>query len=345
MDKNTFEDDFADILEHLDLSGSDSDSGNTGNNSEQGKDSAKSSNMTDILNSEDLFELSHLVDSEGSEEENQDLFDSGDEGGNQDLFDSDDEGDNQDLFDGDDQNLLDVDVDDDDGYDDLDLFEDDDEYDDPDLFAADDDTSPVYDDSEPSDAAVEREVENALSTVFGKPFSWKRELLSWVMMFVCAFLIAFVIDHFIIVNATVPTGSMQNTIMAGDRMIGWQFAYLFSEPERGDVIIFDYPDDPSQKYVKRIIGLPGETVTITDGLIYIDDASEPLEEDYLPEEWVWENDGYVFNVPSGSYLVLGDNRNNSHDARFWTNPYVTKDAILGKALFCYWPLNSIKKIN
>ncbi|MBE5921655.1 MAG: signal peptidase I [Lachnospiraceae bacterium] len=164
-------------------------------------------------------------------------------------------------------------------------------------------------------------------------------------MFVCAFAIAFIIDNFFIVNATVPTGSMQNTIMAGDRMIGWRLSYKMSEPERGDVIIFKYPDDPSQKYVKRVIGLPGETVTITKGNIYINDDTEPLVEDYLPENWVWKNDGFTFIVPQDCYFVLGDNRNNSHDARSWTNTYVTKDAILGKALFCYWPLDSIKKID
>ncbi|MCD8118967.1 MAG: signal peptidase I [Lachnospiraceae bacterium] len=192
---------------------------------------------------------------------------------------------------------------------------------------------------------IEKEVDRTLRKTFGRPFSWKRELISWVAMFAFAFLLAFVIDNYLIVNATVPTGSMQNTIMAGDRMIGWRLSYVFSEPERGDIIIFEYPDNPEEIYVKRVIGLPGETVTITDGKIYINDSTEPLEEDYLPEEWVWKNSGYTFVVPEDSYLCLGDNRNNSHDARSWTNTYVTKDAILGQAILCYWPMEDFGWLN
>lgn len=145
-------------------------------------------------------------------------------------------------------------------------------------------------------------------------------------------------------------------------MFGNRLVYKHSDPKRFDVVVFKYPVDESEDYIKRVIGLPGETVTIEDAKIYINDSEEPLQENYLPEEWVIENDGYVFEVPENSYLVLGDNRNVSADARFWAEEaidygvansyeeaeqytYVSKDKIEGKAMFIYWPFNHIRLLS
>lgn len=174
--------------------------------------------------------------------------------------------------------------------------------------------------------------------------SWQRELLSWIMTFVIAIGAALLLKNFVIINATVPTGSMENTIMPEDDLLGFRLSYVFSEPERGDVVIFKFPDDESQKFIKRIIGLPGEKVVIRDAKIYINDSEEPLDEPYLKEEWVVANDGFEFQVPEGCYLVLGDNRNDSRDARYWINTYVTKDQIIGKAEFIYYPFDHIKSL-
>ena len=133
--------------------------------------------------------------------------------------------------------------------------------------------------------------------------------------------------------------------MTHDRLIGFRFAYWFEEPQRGDIILFEYPVDETQIYIKRVIGLPGETVEIRDGHIYIDGSEKPLEEDYLKETWIWENDGYTFEVPEGCYFMMGDNRNNSLDARFWDNKFVAKNKIVAKVLFCYYPFNRIGKVN
>ncbi|MDY5577786.1 MAG: signal peptidase I [Lachnospiraceae bacterium] len=183
-------------------------------------------------------------------------------------------------------------------------------------------------------------------------FNLKAEIISWIKMFVAAAIIAFVIVEFIIINATVPTGSMEKTILPGDRILGSRLTYLFSEPERGDIIVFKYQFEENTDYVKRIIGLPGETVTIQNGEIYIYEGEKliegPLKEDYINGEWIMKNDGYTFTVPEGRYLVLGDNRNNSKDARWWydeiylngdcseSDIYVSKDQILGKVYFRYW---------
>ena len=177
-----------------------------------------------------------------------------------------------------------------------------------------------------------------------EPHSALRELLSWVLTFALAIGAAFLIKNYLIINADVPTGSMENTIMPGDRLIGNRLAFLKDTPERGDVVIFHYPDDEEELYVKRVIGLPGEEVRIDDGKIYIDGSETPLEEDYLKEEWTVATGPYLFEVPDDCYLVLGDNRNDSWDARYWDNKYVSIDKILGKGEVIYWPLQDIGKI-
>lgn len=174
--------------------------------------------------------------------------------------------------------------------------------------------------------------------------SWKKEILGWVLPLVAGIFAAFLIKNYIIINARVPSGSMENTIMTGDRLIGNRLAYLNSNPERGDIVIFHYPDNEEEIYVKRVIGLPGETVEIRDAKIYINGSEEPLEEPYLKEEWFLNPGPYEFQIPENSYLVLGDNRNNSLDARYWTNKYVAKDKILGQAVFAYWPYSSFGKL-
>lgn len=166
---------------------------------------------------------------------------------------------------------------------------------------------------------------------------WKKEIKSFALTLLITLAVVFVLKNYVIINANVPTGSMENNIMPGDNILGFRLAYLKEGPERGDIIFFYFPDDETQYYVKRVIGLPGETVTILDGKIYIDDATEPLEEPYLKEEWTNGTGPYVFEIPEDSYLCLGDNRNRSADAREWNNPYVAKEKIIGKALFTYFP--------
>lgn len=176
-----------------------------------------------------------------------------------------------------------------------------------------------------------------------KPVDWKRELLEWVVMLVVAVGLAFVINTFLIVNARIPSGSMERTIMTGDRVVGSRLVYKWGEPERFDIVVFHFPDDEKQLFIKRIIGLPGETVTVIDGKVYINDSTEPLDDSFIPEPMIGSYG--PFEVPEGCYFMMGDNRNNSHDSRFWRNPYVSKDKILGKAYFRYWPLNQMGMVD
>ena len=164
-----------------------------------------------------------------------------------------------------------------------------------------------------------------------------KKILSTVKTTLIAFLLALFVVTCIIINAVIPSESMEKTIMTGDRLIGNRLAYginlqigdkqIFKkmrDPKRFDIIIFRYPDDESELYIKRIIGLPGETVEIKDGDVYIDGSKKPLDDSFTAEK------------TEGSF-VMGDNRNCSYDSRFWDNTYVRFDEILGKAVFRYYP--------
>ncbi|MCI9005160.1 MAG: signal peptidase I [Lachnospiraceae bacterium] len=166
-----------------------------------------------------------------------------------------------------------------------------------------------------------------------KKKTFLKELRSNVITVVVALLIGFFLSKYIIANAQVPSGSMETTVMAGDRIIVNRLAYAFGEPQRGDIVTFIYPDDGETLYLKRIMGLPGETIEGIDGVIYINGS--PLSQDYTSE--VFEEDFGPFQVPEGCYFMMGDNRNDSWDSRFWENQFVEKDAIIGKAAFSYYP--------
>lgn len=168
-----------------------------------------------------------------------------------------------------------------------------------------------------------------------KVHSRAKAVWEYVQVFIIAAVLALFCSRVLIVNANIPSGSMENTIYPGDRLIGFRLAYLMKEPERKDIILFRFPDDESQIFIKRVIGLPGETVRVEDGKVYINDSDEPLEEPYLKE--TMEGSFGPYEVPENSYFVMGDNRNNSRDSRYWEDPFVEKDQILAEAMFQYFP--------
>lgn len=167
-----------------------------------------------------------------------------------------------------------------------------------------------------------------------KPVTFWSEVLSYVKILVAAVIIAFIFSRYIIVNAEVPTGSMKSTIMEHDKLIGFRLSYLFSEPKRGDIVIFKYPDNEAQNYVKRVIGTPGDVVQIKDGHVYIN--GDLLDEDYLYEPMQNSSIEETYVVPEGYYFMMGDNRNSSLDSRYWKNTYVAKNKIIAKVIFRYY---------
>ena len=162
----------------------------------------------------------------------------------------------------------------------------------------------------------------------------KTEIKEWIIVIEIAVILAVILNMFLVVNAVIPSASMETTIMTGDRIFGNRLAYINSDPQRGDIIIFRFPDDEKQLFIKRVIGLPGETLFIQDGKVYINGSDTPLDEPYVNGDPL--GDYGPVTVPEGAYFMLGDNRNNSADSRYWNNPFVYRDKILGKAFFRYY---------
>ena len=173
----------------------------------------------------------------------------------------------------------------------------------------------------------------------------KNEIIGWAKIFAMAFVMAIIITQFIIMKTEIVSGSMIPELEVNDRVIGNRLAYLFSDPERGDVIFFEYPlswkeldaidpeltycidpelgdiepryHDESNIFVKRIIGLPGDKVEIRKGKVYINDSETPLDEPYVNGKTKGNYGPYY--VPENCYFCLGDNRSISADSREWDN--------------------------
>lgn len=171
---------------------------------------------------------------------------------------------------------------------------------------------------------------------------WK-VVLEYVRVIAIGALIAFLLCKFVIINAVIPTRSMVSTINVGDRLIGLRIPYYFTDPKRGDVVIFKAPEatgeDAGQLYIKRVIGLPGETIVIKDGIAYLQNEDGRIKIDN--QDWWNKNeepnaDGKEKTIVLGDneYFMMGDNRNHSSDSRVW-GP-VTRKAILAKAWLRYY---------
>lgn len=161
-----------------------------------------------------------------------------------------------------------------------------------------------------------------------------KEIFSWIKTIALAVILAGLVNSFLIVNAEVPTGSMESTIMTGDRILAMRTSYWFSDPEAGDVAVFRYPDDPTGEtlYVKRIIGVGGDVITVEGGDVFVN--GEVLVEPYINE--ITEGDFGPYTVPENMYFMMGDNRNRSEDSRYWENQFVEEDQILGKVVLRYY---------
>jgi signal peptidase I len=176
-----------------------------------------------------------------------------------------------------------------------------------------------------------------------KEHSHWRTTAFWLRDLVISLLIAFVLIVFIYQPVKVEGTSMMPALTDQERIFINKFTYRFGlgAIERGDMVVFSFPQDQSKSYIKRVIGLPGDTVEIDRGTVIVN--GKPLREPYVPEEYRDRQSMGPRVIPPDSYFVLGDHRSSSNDSRAWGN--VGRENIYGKAVFVYWPLDKIGRLH
>ena len=190
----------------------------------------------------------------------------------------------------------------------------------------------------------------------------------WIETFIFVFVMVILIRYFLCEIRWIPSGSMKPTLIEGDRIVVERVTHFYKKPQRGDILVFDPPFVKINKtplgilarrtgigcndvaFIKRVVGLPGEKVEIKnfkDGrhVVYIND--KPLEEKYILSEYDYvpcSDTMYCgpMIVPEGKYFMMGDNRGNSEDSRFWG--FLPEYRIVGRAVTIFWPLNRIKNV-
>jgi len=169
------------------------------------------------------------------------------------------------------------------------------------------------------------------TTRFWKPRLRRSVSVSQWEQVLLGFLLAVATTLFVMQGFCVAGDCMQPHLYTGERVLANKLAYGLASPRRGDIVIFDYPKDTRQVYVKRVIGLPGETVAIQDGQVLIN--GRPLPEPY--KTFAAHGDMTAQAIPPSQYFVMGDNRDVSDDSRYWGD--LPRHDIIGRAVACYWP--------
>ena len=165
-----------------------------------------------------------------------------------------------------------------------------------------------------------------------------KEVSAWLIYILVIIVISYLVITFVGQRTQVSGSSMETTLSDGDQLIVDKISYRFRDPNRYDIVVFPYQYEKNTYYIKRIIGLPGETVQIVDGYVYID--GQKLDEHYGNE--VMENPGLAADpvvLGDDEYFVLGDNRNNSQDSRAANVGVIHRDDLLGRAWIRIWPFN------
>lgn len=181
-----------------------------------------------------------------------------------------------------------------------------------------------------------------------QPFGWKenhkddlntmpigKKIWMVAKLFIMIDLPIVILFFVIFMHGLIPSGSMEPLLREGDAMISFRLAYAFEAPRRGDVIVFNPSANPKEVYVKRVIGVEGDTVDLFNGQVYINGCL--IKEDYILGSTYPLKEGKTsFTVPENCVFVMGDNRENSSDARAWDQPFIPIEAIKGKTLFRYY---------
>ena len=175
-----------------------------------------------------------------------------------------------------------------------------------------------------------------------KPESVLKTILEYTLTILITVTVCYLFVRFVAVRSVVDGSSMYPTLSNNDNLVLEKVTYYFHDPERFDIIVFELEDDPGTHYIKRVIGLPGETVQIIDGEVYINGLK--LEGDVYGKDRMIN--AYTAAIPivlkEDEFFVLGDNRNNSKDSRSVSVGPVNRSQILGRAFFRFWPLTEMK---
>jgi signal peptidase I len=190
--------------------------------------------------------------------------------------------------------------------------------------------------------------------------SRKRILLEYAEAIVTALILALLIRAYVVQAFKIPTASMVDTLLVGDHILVNKFIYglripfsderfvVFKEPQRGDIVVFKYPEDPKRDFIKRIVAVGGDVIEARDKVLYLNGS--PLEESFVshrdkdikPREFEERDNFGPIVVPKEKFFVMGDNRDYSYDSRYWG--FVDFEEIKGKALIIYWSWDSTKHL-
>ena len=184
-----------------------------------------------------------------------------------------------------------------------------------------------------TEQAHEGEIKTPKRSKTGKKRPFIIEALEVIVI---AVVMAFVLKAFVVEMYWVPSESMVPTIVVKDHVMVTKFNYWLRDPERGEIIVFESPVEKNKNLIKRLIGVPGDTIEFKDNVLYIN--GQQIEEDYLSDE-VYTADYGPTTVPDDMYFMCGDNRQSSWDSRSWG--FVSKEQLIGKGVAIYWPLKHL----
>ena len=167
--------------------------------------------------------------------------------------------------------------------------------------------------------------------------STAKSAAAWAVEILIVLLVAFVLVYCAGMRVTMVGNSMESTVSDGSQILVNRFIYNVKSPKSGDVIVFlPNGNEKSHYYVKRVIGVPGDVIDIVDDKVYLNGSDTPLDEPYIAEP-MNQHETYHFEVPENCYFMMGDNRNYSLDARYWQNHYISRDKMVAKVFFEYFP--------
>jgi signal peptidase I len=185
------------------------------------------------------------------------------------------------------------------------------------------------------------------STTFRLDVFYRSAVREWLESIIKAFVLVLIVKTFVVQAFFIPTQSMETTLLVGDYLLVDKITYLFRDPLPGEIVVFEFPQDPQKSFIKRCVAVGGDKIAHYDDTLYKN--GKPLKEPYVqydPKTAVYGQDRRNFGemtITPGCFFMMGDNRNNSQDSRYWGE--LPRWRVIGKAWAGYWPLNRLGLMN